>query len=108
MEARHGGLDMLGYESSFPCIIESFPSLLSQLTEDHFKILAEFLKSLGVPQPSIGIILLLFPPVIFYDMEKEMKPRIHALGEVLGAHNLHYCLFTGVVFRFLTDTHTTH
>lgn len=81
MEARHGGLDMLGYESSFPCIIESFPSLLSQLTEDHFKILAEFLKSLGVPQPSIGIILLLFPPVIFYDMEKEMKPRIHALGE---------------------------
>ncbi|KAH7664744.1 Transcription termination factor mitochondrial/chloroplastic protein [Dioscorea alata] len=81
MEARHGGLDMLGYESTFPCIIESFPSLLSQLTEDHFKMLAEFLETLGIPQSSIGIILLLFPPVIFYNMEEEMKPRIHALGE---------------------------
>ncbi|KAJ0968684.1 hypothetical protein J5N97_021561 [Dioscorea zingiberensis] len=79
MEARQGGLDMLGYESSFPCIIESFPGLLSQLTEDNFEMLTEFLGSLAIPNSNIGIILLLFPPVIFYDIEEDIQPRIHSL-----------------------------
>ncbi|XP_072995924.1 uncharacterized protein [Typha latifolia] len=83
MEARHGGLRMLGYgDASFPYLIESFPKLLLRSKENHLKPLVSFLELVGVPVAKISSILLSFPPIFFYDVEKDIKPRMHALGKV--------------------------
>ncbi|WOL00950.1 mTERF domain-containing protein, mitochondrial [Canna indica] len=82
MEARHGGLNMLGQrDASFPYLIESFPKLLLCSVENHFKPLIHFLELVGVPKEGISTILLSFPPIIFYDIEKDMKPKMRALAK---------------------------
>ncbi|XP_072966926.1 uncharacterized protein [Typha angustifolia] len=83
MEARHGGLRMLGHgDASFPYLIESFPKLLLCSKENHLKPLVSFLELVGVPVAKISAILLSFPPLFFYNVEKDIKPRMHALGKV--------------------------
>ncbi|CAL9116726.1 unnamed protein product [Musa acuminata var. zebrina] len=82
MEARHGGLSMLGHkDASFPYLVESFPKLLLCSVEDHFKPLVGFLELLGVPEAGIATILLSFPPIIFCDIEKEIKPKLCAFSK---------------------------
>ncbi|KAK1269581.1 hypothetical protein QJS04_geneDACA013996 [Acorus gramineus] len=83
MEARRGGLSMLGSkDASFPCLVESFPRLLQCSVELHWKPLASFFELVGIPKGHVGEILLQFPPVIFYDTEKDIKPRLSALRKV--------------------------
>ncbi|XP_020100673.1 uncharacterized protein LOC109718707 isoform X2 [Ananas comosus] len=80
MEARHGGLNMLGHENaSFPYLIESFPRLLSRSKEKHLEPLVYFLEDSGIPKSEISAILLTFPPILLYDIERDLKPRMHAL-----------------------------
>lgn len=79
MEARYGGLSMLGHgDVSFPYLIESFPMLLLCSEDNHLKPLIDFLECIGIPKPRISSVLLLFPPVILSDVENDIKPRIHA------------------------------
>ncbi|KAL5974200.1 hypothetical protein ACLOJK_030863 [Asimina triloba] len=83
MEARRGGLDMLDSgEASFPYLIESFPRILLLSEESHFKPLVEFLGTMGVSKGWIRSVVLLFPPIVFYDIGKDIKPRLRALGKV--------------------------
>lgn len=83
MEARHGGLTMLAHgDVSFPYLIESFPMLLLCSEENHLKPLIDFLKHIGIPKPRIPSVLLAFPPIILSDVEKDIKPRIHAWEKV--------------------------
>ncbi|RZC56873.1 hypothetical protein C5167_015717 [Papaver somniferum] len=85
MEARRGGLGMLGSkDSSFQYIIQSFPRILMLSVENHLKPLVKFLEGIGVPKERVRAIFLLFPPAIFYDIEKDLKPRMRAL-EKIGA-----------------------
>ncbi|KAL6656475.1 hypothetical protein ACP70R_007301 [Stipagrostis hirtigluma subsp. patula] len=78
MEARHGGVSMLGHgDVSFPYLIESFPMLLLCSEDNHLKALMDFLECIGIPKPSIASVLLLFPPIILSDIENDIKPRIH-------------------------------
>ncbi|KAL6996081.1 hypothetical protein U1Q18_006217 [Sarracenia purpurea var. burkii] len=87
IEARRGGLDMLGSQDpTFRYLIESFPRLLLLSLESHMKPMMEFLEDIGVPRGCTRNILILFPPIIFYDIEKDIKLRIHAFGK-LGAGN---------------------
>ena len=74
---------MLGsWDASFPQLIESFPGLLQLPIESHVKLMVEFLHHIGVPEGCLGKLFLLFPPLIFYDIEKEVKPRLLALRKV--------------------------
>ncbi|KAI3866973.1 hypothetical protein MKX03_022016 [Papaver bracteatum] len=85
MEARRGGLGMLGSkDSSFQYIIQSFPRILMLSVENHLKPLVKFLEGIGVPKERVRAIFLLFPPAIFYDIEKDLKPRMRAF-EKIGA-----------------------
>ncbi|KAG6514643.1 hypothetical protein ZIOFF_025012 [Zingiber officinale] len=82
MEARQGGLNMLGNrDASFCYLIESFPKLLVFSVDNHFKPLVSFLELVGVPKEGISTILLTFPPILFYDIEKDLKPKLHGLAK---------------------------
>ncbi|KAG6510921.1 hypothetical protein ZIOFF_028967 [Zingiber officinale] len=82
MEARQGGLNMLGNrDASFCYLIESFPKLLVLSVDNHFKPLVNFLELVGVPKEGISTILLTFPPILFYDIEKDLKPKLHGLAK---------------------------
>ncbi|XP_042488974.1 uncharacterized protein LOC122069108 isoform X2 [Macadamia integrifolia] len=87
MEARRGGLNLLGSkDASFRYLIESFPRLLLLSVESHLKPLVEFLEDVGVPKERIRVVLLLFPPIIFYDIEKDITSRVQSLEKVPKAH----------------------
>ncbi|WOL02063.1 mTERF domain-containing protein, mitochondrial [Canna indica] len=91
MEARHGGLNMLGQrDASFPYLIESFPKLLLCSVENHFKPLIHFLELVGVPKDGISTILLSFPPIIFYGIEKDIKPKMRLEEKDIGKILLKY------------------
>nr|XP_034582959.1 uncharacterized protein LOC117845973 isoform X1 [Setaria viridis]XP_034582960.1 uncharacterized protein LOC117845973 isoform X1 [Setaria viridis] len=78
MEARYGGVSMLGHgDVSFPYLIESFPMLLLCSEDNHLKPLIDFLEYIGIPNPRIASVLLSFPPIILSDIENDIKPRIH-------------------------------
>ncbi|XP_060206123.1 transcription termination factor MTERF2, chloroplastic [Lycium barbarum] len=80
IQARRGGLHLLGSEdASFRYLIESFPRLLLLPKESHIKRLMEFLDDIGVAEGCKRQILLLFPPIIFYDIEKDVRPRLQAI-----------------------------
>ncbi|OQU89934.1 hypothetical protein SORBI_3002G296100 [Sorghum bicolor] len=77
MEARYGGISMLGHgDVSFPYLIESFPMLLLCSEDNHLKPLVDFLEHIGIPKTKIASVLLLFPPIILSDVENDIKPRI--------------------------------
>ncbi|KAF3659109.1 Cytochrome-like protein [Capsicum annuum] len=80
IQARRGGLHLLGsQDSSFRHLIESFPRLLLLPGESHMKRLMVFLDDIGVVEGCKRQILLLFPPIIFYDIEKDVRPRLQAI-----------------------------
>uniref|UniRef100_J3N035 Uncharacterized protein n=2 Tax=Oryza brachyantha TaxID=4533 RepID=J3N035_ORYBR len=83
MEARYGGLNMLGHgDVTFPYLIESFPMLLLCSEDNHLKSLIDFLQYIGIPKARIASVLLSFPPVILSDVENDIKPRINAWEKV--------------------------
>lgn len=74
---------MLGsQDASFRHLIESFPRLLLLPKESHMKRLMEFLDDIGVAEGCKRQIFLLFPPIIFYDIEKDVRPRLQAILKV--------------------------
>uniref|UniRef100_M1AIY9 YUP8H12R.46 protein n=1 Tax=Solanum tuberosum TaxID=4113 RepID=M1AIY9_SOLTU len=83
IQARRGGLHLLGsQDASFRHLIESFPRLLLLPKESHMKRLMVFLDDIGVVEGCKRQILLLFPPIIFYDIEKDVRPRLQAILKV--------------------------
>lgn len=66
----------------FRYLIESFPRLLLLQVESKLMPKVEFLENIGVPKGCMRNILLLFPPIVFYNIEKDIKPRIHAFEKV--------------------------
>lgn len=94
MEARRGGLSMLDQgDASFPYIIESFPSLLLLSIDSTIKPLLQFFEEVGVPKGLIGMIILLFPPIIFHNIEKDIIPRMKFLARVIHSS----CFYTVLV-----------
>lgn len=82
IEARRGGLDMLGSaEASFRYLVESFPRLLQLSVDSHVKSVVEFAENIGVPKERVGNVLLLFPPIIFWNV-KEIRTKTLAFEEV--------------------------
>ncbi|GAA0141857.1 hypothetical protein LIER_35468 [Lithospermum erythrorhizon] len=80
IQARRGGLDLLGYQdASLRYLIESFPRLLLLPLETHVLPILEFIESIGVPEQCRSKLLILFPPMMFYNVEKDIRPRIKAL-----------------------------
>ncbi|PUZ71945.1 hypothetical protein GQ55_2G354400 [Panicum hallii var. hallii] len=109
MEARYGGVSMLGHgDMSFPYLIESFPMLLLCSEDNHLNPLIDFLEYIGIPKPRTSSVLLLFPPIILSDIENDIKPRIHEWEkagieqEYIGRMLLKYpwILSTGVIENY--------
>ncbi|KAL5554187.1 hypothetical protein UlMin_041588 [Ulmus minor] len=70
IEARRGGLDMLGSNEISLCyLVESFPRILLLPLDSHVSALVELLEDFGICGEFIRYILLLFPPIMFYDIE---------------------------------------
>ncbi|KAL8153081.1 hypothetical protein V2J09_010841 [Rumex salicifolius] len=83
IEARRGGLEMLGCEdTSFRLLIQSFPRLLLSSIQPYITGIVDFLQNIGIPKPCVGRVLLLYPPIIFLDIEKHIKPSIQAFHKV--------------------------
>ncbi|CAI9767135.1 unnamed protein product [Fraxinus pennsylvanica] len=83
IQARRGGLDLLGCENaSFRYLIESFPRILLLPVESHMKPVMNFLEDIGVPRGCAKNVLLLFPPILFYNIDKDIKPRLLAFEKV--------------------------
>lgn len=82
VEARRGGLDMLGSsEVTFRCLVESFPRILLLPLDLHLKPMVELLESIGVPKEHMREIFLLFPPVIICDITG-ISRKVQALKKV--------------------------
>ncbi|MQL92679.1 hypothetical protein Taro_025312 [Colocasia esculenta] len=85
MEARRGGLDMLGREdATFPCLVESFPHLLLCSVEKKLLPLIQLLEEVGVLGESVKDVLLLFPSLFSYNIEEDIKPRINKMRKAGG------------------------
>ncbi|XP_057765019.1 transcription termination factor MTERF6, chloroplastic/mitochondrial isoform X2 [Salvia miltiorrhiza] len=83
IQARRGGLNLLGSEStSFRYLIESFPRLLVLPLESCVKPIVLFFEVIEVPKGCIRNILLLFPPVLTYDIDKDIKPRLRSFEKI--------------------------
>ncbi|KAI7743855.1 hypothetical protein M8C21_025915 [Ambrosia artemisiifolia] len=75
IQARRGGLHLLSSgDASFRYLIESFPKLLLLSVDSNMKPVLDFLLSVGVPNPCIRNVLLLYPPLLFYDVIKDIHP----------------------------------
>lgn len=68
--------------TSFRCLVESFPRLLSLPLQSRVKPIVAFLEDIGVPRGFVRNVLLLFPPILSYDIEKDIKPRLKSFGKV--------------------------
>lgn len=80
LEAKHGGLNSLGYnDDAFSYLVESFRKLLLLSVDNHLEPLVTFLQQFGISTISARIIFLLFPPILLYDVENITKPRILAM-----------------------------
>ncbi|KAI3437145.1 uncharacterized protein J3R85_005563, partial [Psidium guajava] len=96
IEARRGGLDMLGSkDASFLYLVESFPHLLSLPIESHVKPLVQFFESIGIRRGRVLNIILLFPPIVFYKVDDIRKKVLvfqkiladsHDIGRMLGTY----------------------
>jgi mTERF domain-containing protein len=74
---------MLGCnDASFRYLIESFPRLLLLSVEYRMKPLVEFLENIGVRRGFLINLILLFPPIIFCNVEV-IKQRLLPFKEVL-------------------------
>lgn len=73
-------------EASFGCLVESFPRLLLLSVESQLKPMMKFLEDIGVQRGSVRNVLLLYPPIIFYKIEKVLKPRLQAFEKVMYKH----------------------
>ena len=74
---------MLGSgDATFRYLIESFPRILLLSLESHMKPMVKFLEDIGVPRGCTRNILILFPPIIFYNIENDIKLRIQAFEKV--------------------------
>ncbi|XP_044484629.1 transcription termination factor MTERF2, chloroplastic isoform X2 [Mangifera indica] len=82
IEARRGGLDMLGcVDVAFGYLVESFPRLLLLPVDSHLNLVVEFLENIGVPRGKMGNVFLLFPPILFADI-KDIRTKVLALEKV--------------------------
>lgn len=82
IEARRGGLDMLGsVDATFRYMLESFPRLLLLPVESHLKPIVEFFENIGVPRKSMGKVFLLFPPILFCKIQG-IKTKLLAFEKV--------------------------
>lgn len=65
---------MLGdRDASFQRLIHSFPRILLLSLETRLKPIVEFLKDVGVPKRKLRNVVLLYPPIMFQDVEKDIK-----------------------------------
>lgn len=86
IQARRGGLSLLGSSACFPYLIESFPRLLFLPLQSRIQTTMKFLEDIGVPKGCIRNIFLLFPPIMSYDIDKDIKPRLQSYEKV-GAND---------------------
>lgn len=93
-QARRGGLNVLGdKDASFPRLIQSFPRILLLSLETRLKPMVEFLTDVGVPKRNLRNVVLLYPPILFHDVEKDTKPafvKVKAENKDLGRLLLKY------------------
>ncbi|KAK4402503.1 Transcription termination factor MTEF1, chloroplastic [Sesamum angolense] len=79
--SKRGGLNLLGCEhTSFRHLIESFPRLLFLPLQSRVKPIVKFLENIGVPKGCVRNILLLYPPILSYDIEKGYQTKITVIG----------------------------
>ncbi|XP_021591750.1 transcription termination factor MTERF6, chloroplastic/mitochondrial isoform X2 [Manihot esculenta] len=84
IEARRGGLDMLGSsDASFRCLVESFPHILSLPLDTHLKPMMELLESIGIPKERMHAIFLLFPPILLCD-SKDIERKVLSLKKFVA------------------------
>lgn len=94
IEARRGGLGMLGScDASFKYLIESFPRLLLLSVESNMKPIVKFFENVGVPRKRMGNVLLLFPPLLFRELEEQIRAGSWPFKMVSEFCFVYFCLF---------------
>lgn len=76
-------MDLLDTEcASLPYLIESFPLLLLKPVESRGEPIFKFLEDIGVAKGHMRNVLLLYPPILSFDVDKDIKPRLRVYEKV--------------------------
>jgi hypothetical protein len=84
MNAQRGGLALLA-SSHFATarLVEGFPHIFLRDLDTELRPVFTFLEAVGVPNESLGKVLLLFPPVLMCNGDRELQPRLRTLKKVI-------------------------
>lgn len=87
MSARREGLALLpSAKFGTARLIEGFPHIFLRDLDTELRPVLTFLETVGVPNESMGKVLLLFPSVLMCNADKELQPRLRALKKVIFVH----------------------
>ena len=97
MDAQRGGLALLASAHYATArLVEGFPLIFLRDLDTELRSVLAFLETVGVSKESLGRVLLLFPPVLLCDPDRELQSRLRTLKKVL--HNIsQFSLSTGLV-----------
>ena len=84
MDAQRGGLASLA-SARFAVVrlVEEFPHVFLRELDTELRSVLTFLETVGVPNESLGSVLLLFPPVLLCDPNRDLQSRLRTLKKVL-------------------------
>lgn len=84
MDSQRGGLGSLATAHFATArLVEGFPYIFLRDLDTELRSVLTFLETVGVLNESLGTVLLLFPPVLLCDPDRDLQPRLRTLKKVL-------------------------
>jgi len=84
LNAQRGGLALLGSaQFATARLVEGFPHIFLRDLDLELRPVITFLEAVGVPNESLGKVLLLFPPVLMCNADRDLQPRLRTLKKVV-------------------------
>jgi mTERF domain-containing protein len=100
MDAQRGGLALLASAHFATArLVEGFPHIFTRDLDSELKPVLTFLETVGVPNESLGRVLLLFPPLLLCNPDRDLQSRLRTLKKVL--HNISH-------FSQISDSFAIH
>lgn len=103
MNAQRGGLALLASARFATArLVEGFPHIFLRDLDAELRPVFTFLEAVGVPNESLGIVLLLFPPVLMCNADRDLHSRLRTLKKV-GFHTSQFFRSDTISVKSLHD-----
>lgn len=84
MAAQRGGIALLASAHvAVARLVEGFPHIFLRDLDVELKSVLTFLETIGVPDESLGRVIVLFPPVLLCDPHRDLQARLRTLKKVV-------------------------